>query len=521
MGRLHRITVAAAGVLVVGWAIGLHAADVPLKSKPNIVFILADDIGYGDLGCYGATLVKTPRCDRLAAQGARFTDAHATASTCTPTRYAMMTGQYAWRNPAGAGILSGEAPLAIDPAKPTTPSLLKQGGYTTGIVGKWHIGLGQGDLDYNKEIKPGPREVGFDSAFFFPATGDRVPTVFVDDRRVVGLDGKDPIEISYAHRVGEEPTGKEHPELLKMKPSQGHDNTIVNGISRIGYMSGGKSARWVDELMAETLTRKAVEFIEKNREKPFFLYFATHDIHVPRVPGDGYRGKSGCGIRGDVIEEFDGSVGAVLDTLDRLNLAENTLVIVSSDNGGVMDDGYQDGAIQDANGHKCNGALRGYKGSLYEGGHREPFIARWPGHIKAGSTSDELIGLVDMMATLAHIGGVEVPADAGPDSYDVLPALLGGKSPRDHLIVQSNGIQRQAIRVGPWKYIPPAPGFRGRARANTQATTRPAETAPNAQLYDLGTDLGEQKNLADQRPDKVKELQARMDRYKADGRSRP
>ena len=228
--------------------------DEAMARKPNIVFILADDIGYGDLGCYGATRVKTPRVDGLARQGIRFTDAHAPAAVCTPTRYAFITGQYAWRHPAGSAILSGEAPLAIDPALSTTPSLLRQAGYATGLVGKWHIGLGKGDLDFNKEIRPGPLEVGFDYAFFFPATGDRVPCVFIENRRVVGLDPGDPIRVSYRAKVGDDPTGKENPELLTMKPSHGHDNTIINGNSRIGWMSGGKAARWNDEQMADSLS---------------------------------------------------------------------------------------------------------------------------------------------------------------------------------------------------------------------------------------------------------------------------
>ena len=500
--------------------LALGAPEPPKNpGKPNIIFILADDIGYGDLGCYGAKVVNTPHCDRLAREGVRFTDAHATGSTCTPTRYAFITGQYAWRNPAGAGILSGESPLAMDPAKPTTPSVLKQAGYRTGLVGKWHIGLGKGGLDFNKDIKPGPLEIGFDYAFFFPATGDRVPCVFIENHRVVGLDPGDPIRTSYRQKIGDEPTGKEHPGLLRMKPSHGHDNTIINGISRIGWMDGGKSARWVDELMADTITKKAVGFIEQSKDHPFFLYLATQNIHVPRVPGAAYRGKSGCGIRGDVIEEFDGTVGTVLETLDRLKLADNTLVIVSSDNGGVMDDGYQDGAIANARGHRCNGPLRGYKGSLWEGGNREPFIARWPGHIQPGSTSGELIGLVDMMATFAAVAGTGMPKDGGPDSFNVLPALLGGKSPREHLVVQSNGTARQAIRVGAWKYIPGKPGIRATRGDDNRGGKY--GTSPEIQLYNLANDTAEENNLADKQPGKVKEFQTLLDKIKADGRSTP
>ncbi len=500
----------------------LQAGAAVASPRPNIVFILADDIGYGDFGCYGATKVKTPNVDRLAREGIRFTDAHAPAAVCTPTRYAFITGQYAWRNPAGANILSGEAPLAIDPASPTVPSLLKQAGYTTALVGKWHIGLGKGDLDWNKDLKPGPLEVGFDYAFFFPATGDRVPCVFVENHRIVGLDPADPIRVSYKSKVGDEPTGQEHPELLKMKPSQGHNQTIVNGISRIGWMSGGQSARWVDEEMADTLTKKAVAFIEQSKEKPFFLYFATHDIHVPRVPHERFKGKSGCGIRGDVIEQFDSAVGAVLATLDRLKLADHTLIIVTSDNGGVMDDGYADGAVQDANGHRCNGPLRGYKGSLWEGGHREPFIARWPGRIQPGTTSDEVICLVDMLATFASVAGRELPKEAGPDSFNVLPALLGEKLNRpirDHLVMQTGGTNRVAIRAGNWKLIPGVRGGAGQA-AKKSTTAGAYATAANVQLFNLAEDLTETNNLAQQLPEKVKELEARLAEIRSSGRSR-
>ena len=489
------------------------------KTKPNILFILADDIGYGDFSCYGATRVRTPNVDRLAREGIRFTDAHATGAVCTPTRYAFMTGQYAWRNPLGAAILSGEAPLAIDLTKPTTASLLKQAGYTTGLVGKWHLGLGAGAIHWNGDIKPGPREVGFDYAYYYPATNDRTPCVFIENHRVVGLDPHDPIRVSYTENIGGEPTGRDHPELLTLKliPGQGHDDTIVNGISRIGYMSGGKTARWKDEEMTDTLTRQAVAFIEKNQARPFFLYLAPRNIHVPRVPHPRFRGTSECGTRGDYIAELDACIGTVLATLERLKLVENTLVIVTSDNGGRMDDGYQDGADRDAHGHLCNGALRGYKGSLYEGGHRVPFVARWPDKIKAGAESAELIGLVDMLTTFSAIAGQPLPDNAGPDSFNVLPTFFGGKTPRNHLVVQTNGITRQALRAGAWKFIPGKPGVQAKVTRHIGETS----TTPELQLYDLASDLDEQKNLAGENPEKVKEMAARLEQIRAAGRSRP
>ena len=477
---------------------------------PNIVIILADDIGYGDLGCYGATRVKTPNLDRLAREGMRFTDAHSPASVCTPTRYGLITGQYAWRQPPGARILSGVAPLSVAPGTTTLPALLKRAGYATGVVGKWHLGLGTRETDYNHPITAGPSAVGFDSSFIIPATGDRVPCVYVEDGRVVGFDPNDPIQVRYTAPVGDEPTGAKNPDLLKVKPSHGHDNTIINGISRIGFMAGGTAARWKDEDMADVLTAKAVAFLEKNREKPFFLEFCTHDIHVPRVPHPRFQGKSGHGTRGDVIQELDGSIGEVLKALDRLKLAENTFVLFSSDNGGVMDDGYQDGSGADTSGHRCNGALRGYKGSLYEGGSRVPFLARWPGKVPAGKTSGALVALVDLLATAAALTGQSLPEAAGPDSVNILPALLA-ETPampcRDHLVSSGGSVSGLAIRQGPWKLIPSPGGPSGKP-------ARPAE------LYNLADDLAETTNLADRHPEKVKELTARLARVRSSGRSR-
>ena len=347
---------------------GLQAAVSP-GQKPNVVFILADDIGYADLSCTGAKHARTPAIDQLAKQGVRFTNAHSPASTCTPTRRAFLTGTYSWRQKPGSSIAPGDAPLSIEQGTTTVASLLKQAGYRTGAVGKWHV---EGGPDWNKEIKPGPLEIGFDHAFLMAATGDRVPTVYVEDHRVVGLDPGDPIQVSYQHKVGNDPTGRENPEQLKLKHTHGHDFTIVNGVGRIGWMTGGKSARWIDEEMADTFTKKGIEFIERNASGPFFLFFAPHNIHVPRVPNPRWKGTSPSGTRGDAIQELDDSVKQLTDTLDRLKIAENTLVIFTSDNGGVMDDGYEDVGRFD---YHPNAPLRGYKGSLWEGGHRVPFLA--------------------------------------------------------------------------------------------------------------------------------------------------
>ncbi len=468
------------------------------KALPNIVVILADDVGYGDLGCYGATRVRTPNLDRLASRGVRFTDAHSSSATCTPARYSMLTGQYAWRK-KGTGILPGDAALILDLGKPTLPSVLKQAGYTTGCVGKWHLGLGSGNIDWNGEIKPGPREVGFDYSFIIPATGDRVPCVYVENHRVANLDPNDPIQVSYKGPIGSEPTGRERPDLLRMKLKQGHDQTIVNGISRIGYMSGGKSARWVDEDIAKTITGRALSFIEKNRSRPFFLYFATHDIHVPRVPEKRFQGKSGCGVRGDVIEELDWTVGQVMSELDRMKLAENTLFVFGSDNGPVVNDGYADDSDTDLNGHSPSGPLRGGKYSIYEGGTRTPMIARWPARIKP-KTSDALVSQLDLLASFAALAGQNLTPEAGPDSMNVLPALLGeSEVGRDHLVEHARDI---ALREGTWKLVP-------------EDAKSPAE------LYDLSTDIGEAKNLAARDPDRVRRMRDRLESLRRAGRSRP
>jgi arylsulfatase A-like enzyme len=483
--------------------------------RPNILFILADDIGYGDLSICGAKHAKTPTLDALASQGIRLSNAHSPASTCTPTRRAFLTGTYSWRQQAGSGILPGDAPLSIAPGTTTVASILKQAGYRTAVVGKWHLGLGpERGPDWNGDIKPGPLEIGFDYAFCMPATGDRVPTVYVENRRVVGLDPNDPIQVNYRQPVGTDPTGRENPELLKLKHTHGHDNTIVNGVGRIGWMTGGKSARWKDEDMADTFTAKAVRFIEQNTNAPFFLYFATHNIHVPRVPHARWRGSSPSGTRGDAIQEMDNSIARLLGTLDRLALADNTLVIFTSDNGGVMDDGYADVGSFD---YHPNAPLRGYKGSLWEGGHRVPFLARWPGRIKPGSSSDALIAHLDMAATFAAITAQKIPAGECRDSFNVLPALLGEKfaAPlRPHFVAHVGGTKGPfSIQSGNWKYLEVLAPIR--PPDSTKAAPKTNGGPPQAGLFDLGRDLAEENNLRSQEPEKVKDLQELLSKLRA------
>jgi len=486
----------------------LRGADA---AKPNIVLIYADDIGYGDLSCYGASKVKTPNLDRLAAKGLRFTDAHTSSATCTPSRYSMMTGEYAWRR-KGTGVLPGDARLIIESGRFTLPAMLQKAGYRTGVVGKWHLGLGNGDIDWNGEIKPGPLEVGFDYAFLLPATGDRVPCLYVENHHVVGLDRADPIRVQYGKPIGDEPTGKKNPEMLKMKPSHGHDMAIVNGVSRIGYMTGGTKALWVDEDMADVFTRKATGFISAHKNEPFFLFFATHDIHVPRLPHKRFARKTTMGPRGDAIVELDWCVGEVMKALDRNGLTQNTLIMFSSDNGPVVDDGYVDGAVEKLGGHKPAGPLRGGKYSNFEGGTRVPLIARWPARIKPG-VSDALIGQQDFLASFAKLTGIAMPADAGPDSFDMLDALTGASSKgRAHIVEHARAL---SYREGNWKLIEANAGPAVNANTNTQMGTGAA-----AQLYDVAADPGETRDLAAAQRERVEAMQTALNRVRSSGRSR-
>ncbi len=490
--------------LIMSLDILLHAQPVLRKQlqKPNIIIIYADDLGYGDLSCYGATKIKTPNIDKLAAKGLRFTNAHATSATCTPSRYALMTGRYPWRE-SGTGILPGDAALIIPTDKTTLPSLFQQAGYITGLVGKWHLGLGNAiQKNWNGSITPGPNEVGFGYSFIFPATADRVPSVFVENHHVVALDTADPIQVDYKNNVGNDPTGLEHPELLKMKssPGQGHNNTIVNGIGRIGYMSGGRKARWTDEEMPLTFLLKAKEFITLNKSNPFFLLYALTEPHVPRMPSTMFKGKSSLGFRGDAILQLDWGVGQIMQQLEMLGIADNTIFIFSSDNGPVLDDGYQDEAVTKLNGHTPWGVLRGGKYSSYEAGTRIPFIIKWPRHIKP-SVSNAMICQIDLMASFAHLLNKKLPGNVGGDSENVLDALLG-KTMNGRKVLVEQGIESIAIINGDWKYIEPNSGKRMDTLTDIELGN-----SPLPQLYNLKNDIGERINLADNYPQKVKEMQ--------------
>lgn len=494
------------GILVATFSLFGVAASA--ADQPNILLIYADDLGWGDVSCYGAKALSTPNVDRLAREGLRFTDGHSTSATCTPSRYALLSGEYPWRK-AGTGVLPGTASLIIEPQRGTLPRTLSQAGYATGAVGKWHLGLGgpEGPL-WNGELKPGAEEVGFGYSFIMAATGDRVPCVYVENGRVAGLDPQDPIEVSYSAPFPRLPTGKENPELLKVHPSHGHNQTIVNGISRIGYMKGGQAALWKDEEMADVFTAKATAFLEQNRRRPFFLYFCTHDIHVPRVPHPRFVGQSGMGPRGDAILQMDWCVGELLATLERLELAERTMVIFTSDNGPVIDDGYRDEAVQKLGQHRPAGPWRGGKYSNFEAGTRVPFIVRWPNRVQPG-VSDALVSQIDLLASLAALA--DAPLADSKDSQNVLPALLGDESPGRQMHVANAGVL--SLRDGNWKFIAAGRGARRNEATNTELGNDPA-----GQLYDLASDPGETRNLAAEQPQRLAQMAAELDKIRKAGR---
>ena len=453
------------------------------KQHPNIVLIVADDLGYGDLSCYGADAIQTLGMDRIANEGIRFTQGFCTAATSTPSRYSVMTGRYPWTNP-DAKILPGNAKLIIDTEAITLPKVMKQAGYITGSVGKWHIGLGDGNVDWNKRVYPGASEIGYDYSFIQAATNDRVPCVFLENNKVIGLEAEDPLYVDYRKNFPGEPTGKDNPELLRMHPSVGHAGSIVNGVPRIGFQKGGKAAQWRDEDMAQLFLQKAKQFVVDNKERPFFLYYGLHQPHVPRVPNERFIGKSGMGPRGDVILEADWCVDEFLKELDRLGLAENTIVILTSDNGPVLDDGYKDQAVELVGKHRPAGPLRGWKTTMYDGGVRVPFMLRWPAMVKPG-VSDAFVCQMDLLASFAGLLGQTYPDKLY--SRNTLKAFLGkSKKGREELVIE--GMFNYAYRKGDWALIPPY-------RKQTEY-----------QLYNLKEDIGQKHNLADKYPKKVKEL---------------
>lgn len=488
--------------------------------KPNVIVIMADDMGYGDLSCYGATGFKTPNIDRLASEGLRFTSGYCSASTCTPTRYSFLTGSYAFRK-KGTGIAPPNGKLTVPPDALTIGDIAKAAGYRTAVIGKWHLGLGgEEGPDWNGEIKPGPLEIGFDYSFLLPTTNDRVPQVYLENHRVVGLDPKDPLWVGDDKPSDDHPTGITHRTTLKMDWSHGHNATIHNGISRIGFYTGGHAARFRDEDLADKWMEKSVQWIEANQAEPFFLFFASHDLHVPRVPHERFQGATGLGYRADVIVQLDWCVGELMKTLDRLGIAEKTLIIFCSDNGPVMDDGYKDQALEKRGAHRAAGPFRGGKYSVYEGGTRIPFITRWKNRIQPG-VSDQVVCTIDLPASLAALTGQTLPEDACLDSFDVSGALLGkpGALGREHLIQQDNGQTGNfGFRVGTWKLLRhDSKSVRNLVVERTLTNT----PVPQFQLFDLAKDPGETTDVSAQHPKILAQLQERLAQAIASGRTRP
>lgn len=474
--------------------------------SPNVIIILADDLGYGDLGCYGAQNVTTPNVDRLCREGVQLGNAYATASVSTPSRYSLLTGEYAWRRP-DTDIAVGDAGMIIRPEQYSMADLFKSAGYATGAFGKWHLGLGDkgGEQDWNAPLAMGLGDIGFDESYIMAATGDRVPCVFIRNGQVASYDPSAPIEVSYKQPFEGEPLAKDHPELLyNLKSSVGHNQAIVNGIGRIGYMRGGGKALWKDENIADSLTTHALAFIRENKDRPFFMYLATNDVHVPRFPHERFRGKSGMGLRGDAIVEFDWTVGEVMRELRELGLEENTLLIVTSDNGPVLDDGYQDQARELLGGHDPSGALRGNKYTVYEAGARVPALVRWPARVAPGTVSNALVSHVDLFASFASLLDARLPRGAAPDSHSGLEAWLG-EDPvgRDYVIAQANN-RALSVRTADWKYVEPSGG----PLSYSWAPGIELGFLSQPQLFHLSKDPAERTDIASQHPDIVARLDA-------------
>ena len=493
------------------FAIGFASLAATREPYPNFVYILCDDLGYGDVKCMNSNgKIPTPNIDRLASQGMIFTDVHSSSAVCTPTRYGIMTGRYNWRSRLKSGVLGGMSPRLIEPGRLTVPMLLKQHGYHTAAMGKWHLGMDWalksgtkpfGDniekgedgwrVDFTKAIGNGPNSVGFDYYYGISASLDMVPYTFIENDHVVKLPTED----------------KAFPMMLGR----------AGGTTR----KGPAAADFEAEDVLPTLTRKAVEYIEQRASaaksgRPFFLYLPLNAPHTPIVPTAEWQNQSGLNPYADFVMEVDAEVGKITAALERQGLAQNTLLIFTSDNGCSPQADFP--ALR-ARGHDPSAEFRGTKADIFEGGHRIPFIARWPGKIKSGSISDQLICLNDLMATCAEIVGTKLPDDAGEDSVSILPALLGkAKQPLREAVVHHSINGSFSIREKNWKLeLCPDSGGWSAPRPGSAAAKR----LPAVQLYDLRKDIGETTNVHEQHPDVVKRLTKLLEKYVADGRSTP
>lgn len=507
------LTFCAAATVVAG---AFAAPKAQPAQKPNVIILMADDLGYGDLGCYGATLVKTPNADRVAREGVRFTQCHAAASTSTPSRYGLLTGEYPWRRP-GTGVAAGNAAAIITPDRYTMADMFQQAGYKTGAFGKWHLGLGSvtGQQDWNGRLDHTPRDIGFDYHYIQAATADRVPCVYLEQDTVANYDPTAPIEVSYKANFDGEPTGAKNPEKLKLMYSHGHDMSIVDSISRIGFMRGGGKALWRDENIADSIVAKARKFINENAGEPFFMYLCTNDVHVPRWPHERFRGNNAMGLRGDAIASFDWTVGEVLKALDEAGVADNTLLIITSDNGPVLDDGYVDRAVELVGTHQPTGGRRGDKYSVYEGGSMVPMIVRWPAGIKPhADTDDSLMSHIDLFRSLAKVAGGTIPAGAAPDSREMSKQLLGNGGEADWIAEQST-YNTVSVRTPDWKYIPSTPrkGPIGWEAIGHEGKMIDSGERLEEQLFNIATDPKETTNIADKdkkQLERMKKLHAKV-----------
>lgn len=460
-------------------AVATHA------SKPNVVYILADDLGWGDMDVYNShSAVPTPHCNEFAKQGMRFTDMHASSAVCSPSRYSILTGRYPWRSRLKKGVLEGDSPNLIEPGRMTVPSMLKEEGYYTAGVGKWHLGLGDAEkTDYTKPLTPGPTSHGFDYYFGIPASLDMAPYLFFENDHAV-----------------------EQPSI----PDAGSKSP-----RGVFWRAGLRAPDIEFPQVLPTLTNKAVEILQeraRHKEQPFFLYFAMPSPHTPWVPLPEYRGKSGAGDYGDYVVEVDAMIGRVLDTVHELGMDENTLVVVTSDNGAD----WKPGDIERYP-HRANAEWKGEKADIWEAGHRIPFISRWPGHIPANTVCDETGSLTDLMGTLSAILRYPLPPNAGEDSFNLLPALLHQPHApiRKTIVEESNG-GMYSIREGNWKL---ELGL-GSGGFSEPRAVEPAPGGVQGQLYNLADDPHELYNVYAQRPDIVKRLTKVLDGFKESGHTR-
>jgi len=464
------------------------------KKNPNIVIIYLDDLGYGDVSAYKNGLLKTPNIDKLANEGLKFYNGYSSSATCSPSRYALLTGTYPWRNPRAKIITGGS--LIIDTLEMTMPKMLKEKGYKTGIVGKWHLGLGIDKIDYNKIIYPGPNEIGFDYSYIMADTQDRVPSVYIEDGKVVNLDPNDPIEVNFNKDDYGLPTGLKNPELTSMKWHHGHNGSIVNGVPRIGFMKGGIKARWSDIDMADHFLKKAEEYIIKNKDETFFLYYSLQQPHVPRTPHPRFEGKSGMGPRGDVIIEADWCIGELYKTLESQGILKNTLIILSSDNGPVLNDGYFDNAVEMIGDHNPSGGLRGGKYSLFEAGTRVPFITYWKGKINSG-VSNEIISQLDLFNSISEIVDSKFKSNDGLNLSNLIINNQG--KGRDELILEAT--TRTAYRNKNWVMIPPYNGQKINKNVDIELGN-----SKDFMLFNLDEDPFQKNNLAKKEPDKLNQM---------------